>query len=483
MSEFTFKPAKNTYLEHTSKGYFLVSKTPVRLLRINESLYTVLQDIQAGRSLSEIIRNNPALRKEQLLQILLSLTYKGYYQLDGITQLEEYPLVSVIVPAYSPSQNLLECLNSLAGLDYPQDKLEVIVVEDGPSNNTPDLSVFKITHIKLEESRGPGAARNAGAIQARGEILAFLDSDCIADKNWLNEIVPFFQLGFIGAVGGLVAGYHKRSLLDRYEEVSSSLNLGQRILFEGNTESVLYVPTCNMLVKREVFNSINGFKVDIRVGEDVDFCWRLRKSGQMLLYTPVGKVYHKHRSQFWKMLLRRSDYGSSEAPLYRSDKEKRKSFIIPVWACLSFVALIVAILLKNPYPLCFILILLGVNFFRESIALKRFNIVLPVKQIGFSTLRSHFSFYYFASFHIIRYYLFILLIAGFFYHPIWYFCIFSLLLTSIVDFILKKPRLVYPLYLLFYVSEHLAYQLGVFLGCLKTKYFGSYRLKFSFNTV
>jgi mycofactocin system glycosyltransferase len=472
MSGFAFSLTKDVYLEQNPRGYFLVSRSPIRTLRINQSLYSLLQKLDEYQS--ELSSQHLNQKESQLLHILFTLTYKGYYKLQRLADPKRFPSISVIVPTRTISQNLIECLESISRLDYPKEKLEILVVEDGASSESLDLSSFDVKRVKLEESRGPATARNTGAGKAGGEVLAFIDADCMADENWLKEIVPFFQIEEIGAVGGFVAGYYRKSCLDRYEAVSSSLNLGSRILFEGDTESNLYVPTCNILVRREVFSNSGGFKDGMHVGEDVDFCWRMRNKGYSLLYAPAGKVAHKHRNRLFQFLLRRGAYGTSEAILYRNHRDKRKKFLIPIWAGVSFLALIIAVLMLNPYPLISIPIFLGTDAYQKSKALKRVNILFSLKLIVFSTLRSHFSFYYFTSFHLIRYYLILLAASGFFYHPVWYFCAFAILLTSSVDYAVKKPKLLYPVFLFFYLLEHLSYQIGVLWGCLKIGYFGSY---------
>ncbi len=474
MNDFIFGPAPNTSLERNSQGFFLVSRAPIRTIHLNQSLYNILQEVWDGCSVSDLAARHPEIKKAQLLRILLSLTYRGYFELKQSADLQEFPLVSIVIPVRNPSRDLIECLESLIRLDYPQDRLEIIVVEDGNSDIGLDLSAFPVKRLSLAESQGPGTARNIGARQATGEILAFLDADCIADKNWLRDILPFFTIEGIGAVGGFVDGYYRRSLLDRYEEVSSSLNLGSRLLLEGDTESTLYVPTCNMLIKRQVFLSSGGFNDGWRLGEDVDLCWKMRKWGYSLLYLPAGRVAHKHRNRLGQMLRRRSDYGSSEAALYRTHPEKKKRFLIPLWAGLSFLSVALAIVLHHPYPLLLLIPLLAFDLIQKSQALNRFRIHFPFGRVALSTLRSHFSFYYFTSFHLVRYYLVLLLAVGFAFHPIWYICAFMVLLISAVDYAVKKPRLWYPVYLFYYLAEHLAYQVGVFRGCLKLRYFGSY---------
>jgi mycofactocin system glycosyltransferase len=479
MKEFGFSLAAGTHLREGPDGFFLLSRLPVRLLRINQTLFLLLQHIHDGGELSAFVARNPGFDTGNLLNILLSLAARGYLKLERIAEIDDYPRVSIIIPVRDQPGDLGECLASLADLDYPPDLREIIVVDDGSKKDVSRIIISEnIKFIRLEKSQGPAAARNTGAEQAVGDILAFLDADCVAEEKWLKEIVPFFQTAGVGAAGGYVEGYYQKSFLDRYELTVSSLNMGNRILLEGKSYSSFYVPTANLLVRRDVFMSTGGFRAGMRIGEDVDFCWRLRDLGQMLLYVPFGRVAHKHRHRLHKMLLRRAQYGMSEAPLYRAHRDKRKTMPIPVFSGLSFMALTFAILLLNPYPLCVIPLLFGFDLWRRSVTVKKYKMDTGFKQLVYAVLRSSYSFFYFAFFHLVRYYLVLFVGLGFLWYPLWIFGGLAILYASIVDYLLKKPKLFYPVFLFFYLLEHLSYQVGVFWGCVKNGYFGSYLLNF-----
>ena len=100
-----------------------------------------------------------------------------------------------------------------------------------------------------------------------------------------------------------------------------------------------------------------------------------------------------------------------------------------------------------------------------------------LRKVAFSVVRTYLSFFYFASFHLVRYYLVAMLIAGFAFHTLWFLALFLLFLSSAVDYQTKRPALTYPGFLFFYVLEHISYQTGVFLGCVKARTFGSYRMR------
>jgi len=479
MREFGFSLAANTFLREDPDGYFLLSRLPIKILRLNESLFNLLKYIRDGGKLSDYVNKNPGLSESSLLSLLLALVVKGYLTLERLAEIDDFPKVSIIIPVKDQPKDLAECLESLYNLDYPKDRLEIIVVDDGSRKRVADIITSSdIQIIRREESAGPAACRNTGAESARGDIFAFLDADCMAGEKWLKEIIPFFKAAKVGAVGGYLDGYYKDSFLDRYEQVSSSLNMGKRLLLEGKTESSFYVPTANMLVTREAFQAVGGFKEEMRIGEDVDFCWRLRNFGHSLLYVPFGSVAHKHRAKLGRMLQRRGEYGTSEAILYRTHRDKKKSFLISVYSSLSFLALTLAILLVNFWPVIPILLLFGLDLLRKSATLLKYKMELPFPQVLYATFRSYLSFFYFAFFHLERYYLIPIFALGFLWHPLWIFGGLAVVYASIVDYYVKKPKLLYPVFLFFYLLEHLAYQVGVFWGCLKQKYFGSYILSF-----
>jgi mycofactocin system glycosyltransferase len=474
MKGFGFSLAAGTSLRESPDGYFLLSRLPVRLLHINRPLFRLFEHIRDGGELADYVNQHPVPDESDLLNILLSLTARGYLKLERIAEIDSYPHVSVVIPVRDQTVDLADCLISLSELDYPEDLLEIIVVDDGSKKDVAGIITSDARIIRLEESLGPASARNIGAVEAGGDILAFLDADCTAGEKWLKETIPFFRAPAIGAVGGYVDNFYKKGWLDRYEATFSSLNMGDRIILDGRSSATFYVPTANMLVRRESFMATGGFQAGMRTGEDVDFCWRLRDLGRTLLYVPVGRVDHKHRRRLDKMLRRRAQYGMSEAPLYRAHRDKKKTMQIPVFSGLSWLALVLAIVLLNPYPLCAIPLLFGCDLWRRSRVTGKFKMGLAFTRVAYAALRSYLSFFYFVFFHLTRYYLVLFIGFGVLWHPLWILGGLALVYASVVDYFVKKPRLFYPVFLFYYFLEHLFYQIGVFWGCVKKGYFGSY---------
>ena len=115
------------------------------------------------------------------------------------------PAVTVIIPTRDRAGDLDECLGALERVEYPRELLEVIVVDDGSADRAAVAEVVARRGCRLlsnERNRGPAYSRNRASREAAGEILAFIDSDCVADPRWLRELVPYFAWDRVGAVGG-----------------------------------------------------------------------------------------------------------------------------------------------------------------------------------------------------------------------------------------------------------------------------------------
>src|SRR5260221_12850914 len=182
--------------------------------------------------------------------------------------------------------------------------------------------------VRHTSQQGVAKSRNTGAQAAQYGLLAYIDSDCVASPGWLTELVPAFRQADVAAVGGMIRAYERESMLGRYEDIRSSLFMGvrpQQVSIEG---PLMYLPTANLLVRREMWQQIGGF-APLTFGEDVDFCRRLLATKARILYLPEGIVYHDYRTQVWPFLKIRASYASAEAALLRRYPEERRVLLLP----------------------------------------------------------------------------------------------------------------------------------------------------------
>ena len=198
--------------------------------------------------------------------------------------------VSVIVPVYNAEKTLEECIQSIFDLDYPKEKLEPIFVNNASTDNTVQILKKYEDKIKIlsENKRGPAAARNKGLQNASGEIIAFTDSDCMVEKNWLENINPFFQDEKIGIIGGKILAKPPYNEVEKFGEFihdhNSAINL-----FKPP-----YVITMNWASRLSVLKEMNFFNEDFIRCEDVDLSHRIYMAGYKIVYAPEAIVYHRN---------------------------------------------------------------------------------------------------------------------------------------------------------------------------------------------
>lgn len=468
-------------LKRAPQGNWLViSPLPLAVLRINDAGARLVESTRGGASVPDMARSL-GLSEEAVLGFCERLRERGFLEVSrAVLESTPCPTVTVIIPTRDRALELDECLAALSRLDYPREKIEVIVVDDGSSD---PASVRKVTERRAcrllvnEKNRGPAYSRNRAAREASGEILAFIDSDCVPEPSWLKELTPYFLWQRVGAVGGRTLGYYNRSFLDRYEEVASPLDMGGHLRFEGRSTSSFYVPTCNLLVRTSLYRTLGGFREHLRVGEDVDLCLRLRESGAYLLYAPEGVVRHKHRRRLSQLLRQRADYGRSEAVLYRLHPEMRKSLPHELGALTTTLALTLGVARKDPRLLLLAGTVMAGSVLEKRRRVRKAGLVVSLRQASLSVLRGHLSMLYFVNFHLVRYHLLTLALLGLPFKRAWAVGGFATAVSGTVDYVVRQPRLPYPAYLACYLAEHVAYQLGVSVGCLKERTLRPYAIR------
>jgi O-antigen biosynthesis protein len=227
------------------------------------------------------------------------------------------PKVSVVVASYNGAATLRACLDSLQRLNYPD--YEVILIDDGSKDHTQQIvGDFPWVINIRQENRGLSAARNAGIAAATGEIVAYTDSDCRADEDWLFYLVrDLLRSEFVG-IGG------HNFLPPEDSPVAAAV-----LVSPGGPSHVLmtdreaeHVPGCNMAFYKWMLDGLNGFDPIFRkAGDDVDVCWRIQEGGGKLGFSHAGFVWHYRRSTVKAYLKQQSGYGEAEAALAQKHPE------------------------------------------------------------------------------------------------------------------------------------------------------------------
>jgi glycosyltransferase involved in cell wall biosynthesis len=213
--------------------------------------------------------------------------------------------VSVVIVSYNDRDKLLVCLQALKEQTFAKEKTEIIVVDDGSTDGTAETVQGRFPEVQLISKNNSGAdnSRNEGVKKATGEIIAFIDADCVAEPYWLESIERSLKKNSAQVVGGRII--HRGSFLTRVVGIS---DFGE---FQELKEKFVHnLPTCNMSGKRNLFEQY-PFHSELGIGGDVVFSNTIRKNGCRLLYDPSIVVEHRPKinmKEFWQ---RASRYGES----------------------------------------------------------------------------------------------------------------------------------------------------------------------------
>ncbi|HSU85548.1 MAG TPA: glycosyltransferase [Chthoniobacterales bacterium] len=221
------------------------------------------------------------------------------------------PFVSVIVCSYNGAKTLAECLESLGRINYPS--YEAILVDDGSTDNTSEIArQYPNVRYIHQENHGLSSARNAGAAAAKGEVLAYTDSDCLADPDWLYYLIGTLVSGDYAGVGGPNISPPARNWIQAC--VAAAPGGPSHVLLTDTVAE--HIPGCNMAFYRWAFETIGGFDIDYRkAGDDVDFCWRLQQEGHVIAFAPTAIVWHHRRFSLGAFRRQQAGYGEAESML------------------------------------------------------------------------------------------------------------------------------------------------------------------------
>jgi cellulose synthase/poly-beta-1,6-N-acetylglucosamine synthase-like glycosyltransferase len=239
---------------------------------------------------------------------------------------DQLPLVSVIVPVYNGRRTIEPCIQSLLSLNYPSDKTEIIVVDNNSKDDTYQI-IRKFPVVALIEDRiqSSYASRNTGIRHAKGEVIAFTDSDCIAEKDWLVRAVECFGDERVGCVAGRIEGFAPSNYIEEYLVRTRSLS-------QGSTRFLPYAQTANAVYRREVFDAVGMFEEHWISGGDADMTWRMQlHSGYTLVPCDDALIYHVHRSTLKGFFRQRVTWGQGEVAMYKKYKNHYKDREGELW--------------------------------------------------------------------------------------------------------------------------------------------------------
>lgn len=244
-------------------------------------------------------------------------------------------MISIIIITTNENQ-LPETLDALQLIEYPVDHETIVVMKNEPTSrklSNYHIRLFHYISHKQKKITIP-EQRNLGIKESKGDIIVFIDANCIPSKEWLQELLrPIYQ--------------EQEYIVSGNTFSSSSINFRKKQK-KQTSQYLSEAPTINLAVKKEVFSKIGMFDDSFEYGSDVDFTWRAVQAGYSIKFAPRAMITHDwgNYSEEFKRAFR---YGKARVQLYR----KHKHLIIKLFSK-DFVTLL--------YPVLAIILPLAIIF-------------------------------------------------------------------------------------------------------------------------
>jgi GT2 family glycosyltransferase len=241
---------------------------------------------------------------------------------------------SIVIPAHNRPAQLRDCLDAIATLNFPRERFEVIVVDDGSAQDlapavVPFLTRLRITLLRQPNS-GPAAARNTGAAAATGRYVVFTDDDCRPDSGWLAALAVKLEANPGCAAGGQTVN----GLPENLFSTASQLLIG--FLYQHwnrDGDDAFFIASNNLAFPRARFLELGGFDAcfPLAAAEDRELCDRWRSQDGRLLYAPAALVHHFHALRLQTFVVQHFRYGCGARIFHerRRPREQRRAPVPP----------------------------------------------------------------------------------------------------------------------------------------------------------
>jgi glycosyltransferase involved in cell wall biosynthesis len=241
-------------------------------------------------------------------------------------------MLSVVIPLYNNEDQLGAQLNAVLGQRVDED-FEVVVADNGSTDGSREAveryraADSRVRLVDASRRRGPGAARNEGVKATVSEKLFFCDADDIVHEGWL---------------AGLLEGLAHADIVVGALDVWSFQGSPQHPYTDPTPTQFRFLPAglgANMAVKREAFEAMGGFNEELRVGEDIDLCWRMQLSGRPFELRMDAAVAKRPRETGKRLIAQSLSYGRSDVALYRRFRHagmpRRPAHAVKVWGWIT----------------------------------------------------------------------------------------------------------------------------------------------------
>ena len=176
--------------------------------------------------------------------------------------------VSIIVPAYNEAKHIQECITSLKSQNYPKNSYEIIVVDNESTDNTAQIASNNEVKLLEKQPGNVGRMRNLGAKEARGEIVAFIDADCVVDPEWISRATELVSHQENAVFGGGCLLPPNPTIVEKYWLLGTPEAMLPRDLIGAS-----------IVLRKNIFEEVGGFNEEITSGEDTELSKQAQNSG------------------------------------------------------------------------------------------------------------------------------------------------------------------------------------------------------------
>ena len=260
----------------------------------------------------------------------------GLNVLNGLnpTRTVESPFVSFVIPAKNEAQLIGQCLDAINSLTYDPGRYECIVVDNGSVDDTAKIAKQKGAKVLTLAEGTISALRNCGAKQAQGEYLAFLDADCVIDRQWLTQALRHFDDPRVGCAGSHPGIPEESTWVQKAWHLQNSKT--------SAVQAVDWLPSMNMLVKKKAFVDCGGFNESLITCEDVDFCYRLKRTYKSVSDSGIKSVHFgeaKTVSEFFRKERWRSQSNLQGVLSHGFYWREVPSLVLPIYYLIAIICL------------------------------------------------------------------------------------------------------------------------------------------------
>ncbi len=227
------------------------------------------------------------------------------------------PKISVIIPSYNQAEKISECVKSIVNQNFSYE-YEIIVVDSSAFEIQSEIeSIFSnnknVRLIKIKQQTYPGTARNIGVKDSLGDIIAFIDSDCIATNNWLEIIHKNIDANIV--LSGVIKNGTKNNV---FGTCSYLVEFNEFLEFNKERKEISVAATCNFAINKVDFLKVGGF-TDDRAFEDFLFCYRFRKLGGEIHQLSKLCIYHLNKTNLANIVSNQKLLGKYSAKVRRKN--------------------------------------------------------------------------------------------------------------------------------------------------------------------